>query len=227
METIKNFTLQKNTQIMLDNTSLMDIMSSKNTASLLCKKKEMVYLYNTYPLGIYFLWKGKIKTYRTNNNGKEFITEIHKAGEFFGYPALLELDKYTDSAMALEDSNMYFIPRKDFLTLLSTNTQLSLKLIQLLAEKINNKEDQLLKLAYNSVKKRVADALISFSTGSKKEKIDEDLNTFKIKRDDLASLVGAENETTIRSLNELKLEGLINIKKGAISIINQRQLETI
>ncbi len=193
----------------------------------MCKKKEMVYLYNTYPLGIYFLWKGKIKTYRTNNNGKEFITEIHKAGEFFGYPALLELDKYTDSAMALEDSNMYFIPRKDFLTLLSTNSKLSLKLIQLLAEKINKKEDQLLKLAYNSVKKRVADALISFSTNSKKEKINEEHNAIKIKRDDLASLVGAENETTIRSLNELKLEGLINIKKGAISIINQRQLETI
>ncbi len=212
---------------MPNNISFFEIFTSKNAASFICKKKEMIYLYNTYPQGIYFLWKGKIKTYRTNNNGKEFITEIHKAGDFFGYPALLELDKYTDSAMALEDSNMYFIPRKDFLTLLSTNSQLSLKLIKLLAEKINNKEDQLLKLAYNSVKKRVADALISFSSNLKKEKNDEDLNVFKIKRDDLASLVGAENETTIRSLNELKLEGLINIKKGAISIINQNELATI
>ena len=73
----------------------------------------------------------------------------------------------------------------------------------------------------------MADALIAFSNNLKKDKNDEDLNAFKIKRDDLASLVGAENETTIRSLNELRLEGLINIKKGAISIINQNELSTI
>ena len=151
---IKNFVSLNTLRFMPENNSILEIISSKNAALFIRKKKEMVYLYNTYPQGIYYLWKGKIKTYRTNNNGKEFITEIHKEGEFFGYPALFDLEKYTDSAMALEDSNMYFIPKKDFLKLLSTNSLLSLKLIKLLAEKINSKEDQLLKLAYNSVKKK-------------------------------------------------------------------------
>lgn len=212
---------------MQEQNTFFEFITDKNSCALTCKKKEIIYLFDTYPKGIYLLTKGRIKTYRTNNNGKEFITEIHKEGDFFGYPVLLDLDKYTDAAMALEDSKIYFIPKEDFISLLASDSFVALKLIKSLAEKLNRKEDQLLKLAYNSVKKRVADALLTLARNLKREHNNSDTTAIKIKRDDLANLVGAENETTIRSLNELKLHGLINIKKGAINILNYTALSAL
>ena len=212
---------------MSNRNTFFEFITDKNSAALSCKKKEIIYLFDTYPKGIYLLTKGRIKTYRTNNNGKEFITEIHKAGDFFGYPVLLDLEKYTDAAMALEDSKIYFIPKEDFITLIESDSLVALKLIKSLAEKLNRKEDQLLKLAYNSVRKRVADALLSLAHNLKRESNNIGATAIKINRDELANLVGAENETTIRSLKELKLNGLINIKKGAINILNYNALSTL
>ena len=46
------------------------------------KKKEMIYMEGDEPNGIIFVVKGRIKTYKTNEDGKEFITGIHKEGDF-------------------------------------------------------------------------------------------------------------------------------------------------
>jgi CRP-like cAMP-binding protein len=133
--------------------TFVEFINNSNSSPIACKKREVVYLFDTYPKGIYLITTGRIKTYRTNQKGKEFITEIYKAGDFFGFPVLLDVHKHLDAAIALEDSKIYFIPKEDFLNLLASNSLIALKLIKLLAEKLNKKEDQLLKLAYNSVKK--------------------------------------------------------------------------
>jgi CRP-like cAMP-binding protein len=65
------------------------------------------------------------------------------------------------------------------------------------------------------------------SRSLKRDPNNHDSFAINIKRDDLANLVGAENETTIRSLNELKLHGLINIKKGEINILNYTALSEL
>ena len=78
------------------------------------KKKEDIYKERNYPKGIYFVSKGKVKTFQTNESGKELITELHTAGDFFGYLSLLQDEQYTSSATALEDSEIYMIPKVAF-----------------------------------------------------------------------------------------------------------------
>ena len=71
------------------------------------KKKEMIFSEGNYPLGLYFVNKGKVKTFRTNEHAKEFITGLNKEGDFLGYLSLLEESSYSESAMALEDSEIF------------------------------------------------------------------------------------------------------------------------
>jgi CRP-like cAMP-binding protein len=78
------------------------------------RKKEIVYDEGNYPKGIYFINKGKVKTFRTHELGKEFITGLYKEGDFFGYLALLEEGKYSDTATALDDAEICLIPKEDF-----------------------------------------------------------------------------------------------------------------
>jgi CRP-like cAMP-binding protein len=181
-----------------------------------------VYTENSYPAGVYFLVKGKVKTYKIHEQGKEFITGLYKEGDFFGYPALLEEAQYKDSATALEDSEICMIPKEDFFDLVFKNAEVSRKFIKMLSDNLQEKEDQLIKLAYNSVRKRVAEALVTLAKRYRKE--NETNFSMNLSREDLANLAGTATETTIRTLSDFKEEGLVDVKGGLITVVNYDKL---
>ncbi len=186
------------------------------------KKKENVFLEGSYPKGIYFLIKGKVKTYKTHEQGKVFITSLYKDGDFFGYLPLLEEGKYTDSASTLEDSEICLIPQDDFFALIYKNAEVSRKFLKMLSDNLQEKEEQLVKLAYNSVRKRVAETLVTLADRYKKQ--GDSQFSMSISREDLANLAGTATETTIRTLSDFKEEGLVDIKGGTIGILNYDKL---
>jgi len=186
------------------------------------KKKEDVYKEGGYPKGIYFIAKGKVKTYQTNEFGKELITELHNEGDFFGYLSLLNDEKYTSSATALEDSEIYMIPKEDFFSLIYKNAEVSRKFIEMLSNDLRENEKQLVKLAYNSVRKRVAEALVKLSDKYKKD--GEQKFSMNVSREDLANLVGTATETVIRTLSDFKEDKLVEVAGGTITILNYDKL---
>jgi CheY-like chemotaxis protein len=87
------------------------------------KKKESVFTEGGHPSALYLVNKGKVKTFKTNQAGKELITGIHKEGDFIGYVSLLEDSIYNESAEVLEDGEIYIIPKQDFFTLIYNNKE--------------------------------------------------------------------------------------------------------
>ncbi|MEY4135680.1 MAG: hypothetical protein RL386_2030, partial [Bacteroidota bacterium] len=184
------------------------------------KKRELIYEEGDYPRYLYFVKTGKVKIFKTNENGKEYIIDILREGEFFGYVDLIKDAPYADSAGALEDAELSLVPKDDFAALIYGNRDVSSRLIKMLANDITDKEEQLLHLAYNSVRKRVADAVIFLS-----EK--EGKNEINILRDDLARIVGTAKESVIRMLTEFKADGYIDIVDGKISIRDMKKLANL
>lgn len=197
---------------------------SQEQKTQVLKKKATLFEEGDYPRYLYFIKSGKIKLFKTNEDGKEYIISILKEGDFIGYIDLIKNSNYTESAATLEESEVSLIPRKDFMSLLYANRDVSSRLIQMLADNISEKEDQLLQLAYNSVRKRVADALLLVYDRYHEESKEASIN---ILRDDLARIVGTAKESVIRMLSDFKDEGLIDIDKGVITILNKRKLETL
>ena len=77
-------------------------------------------------------------------------------------------------------------------------------------------------LAYNSLRKKVAEALIQLQN---KFKEDETKNfQISISRESLASIAGTATESLIRTLSDFKNEKLIEINQGIIIILNQKKL---
>jgi CRP/FNR family transcriptional regulator, polysaccharide utilization system transcription regulator len=184
------------------------------------KKKEAVYREGQHPRGLFLLLKGKVKTFRTNDDGKEFITGLYKDGDYFGYLALLEENRYTDSAIALEDADVCLIPKADFEALVYKNADVSRKFLKMLSDNLQEKETQLLKLAYNSVRKRIADALVGLHDRYKKD----GTTSISVTREDLANIVGTASETIIRTLSDFKDEKLIEVKGRDITIRDYARL---
>lgn len=189
------------------------------------KKKEMIFNEGSSPNFLYFLAKGKVKTFKSHEYGKEFITNLYKEGDFFGYIALLEDLPFAENAEALEDSDVLLIPKEDFYSLIYNNAGVMKKFIKMLSDNIIEKENQLVNLAYSSVRKRVANALVTLY--DRYNKLPEEKFNISISREDLANIVGTATESLIRTLSDFKEEKLIEVKSSNITITNYEKLKKL
>jgi CheY-like chemotaxis protein/CRP-like cAMP-binding protein len=206
---------------------LMQLTDGKNAIQYLIedrnvnryKKKQVIYQEGNRPSRLYYVQKGKVKTYKTNEDGKDLVIGLHNEGDFLGYVALLEGSSYNETAEAMEESELVIIPREDFEKVINNSHEVMKKFITMLAQNVTEKEEKLLGLAYNSLRKKVAEALITLH---KKYKVPIDIS-----RENLATIAGTATESLIRTLSDFKSEKLIDIKDGAITILNEKKLSTM
>lgn len=200
--------------------SLKELSSKQQIKSF--KKKETVFTEGDTANSLYLLNKGKVKVYKSHEIGKDFITRLLQPGDFFGYLPLLEETDHTSSAEALEDCEITIFPKEDFFTLLEQSPAVMQQFIKLLSGNIAEKQDELIKLAYSSVRKRTAEALVKLKERYQ-EKSDKDFS-MAIAREDLAKMVGTATESLIRTLSDFREEGLIKIDGSTISILQAEKL---
>jgi CRP-like cAMP-binding protein len=115
------------------------------------------------------------------------------------------------------------VPKEDFQQLLYANKDVASRLIQMLADNVREKEEQLLHLAYHSVRKRVADAILKLY----EQLPSEGDQSIHILREDLANIVGTAKESVIRMLSEFKDDGYLKIENGVITVIDAEKLRQV
>jgi len=186
------------------------------------KKKQTIYSEGDHLSHVFMIKSGGVRTYMIYQDGREIATGMLGPGEFFGYDSVLLNKTCSDNAETLEHTELNLLSREDFHSLLFKNPGISKKFIELLSGNVREKQEQLLRLAYNSVRKRVADALLNLA-----EKFGEkgsDTSTIKVSRDDLAAMVGTANETVSRTLSDFKDEKLIEKEASTIRILSIQKL---
>lgn len=188
------------------------------------QKKDILYGNGSFPKDVFYIISGNVKIYRINEEGKELITGLCKKGDFLGYLSLLENRPYDDYAVAMEKVEVVVVPYEDMALLLYKNIIVSREFLQMVSNNLREKEEQLLRLAYSSVRKRVAEALIKINSHFTGGQAFDSAQKMEILREDLANIAGAATESTIRTLSDLKQEGLIAVDGSHITILQYDQL---
>lgn len=186
------------------------------------KKKQVIYSARGHAYHLFRVISGRVKTFKLNDDGKELVTGLYSAGDYFGYVALLENTDYKESAAVMEDAEIASVQKDIFTDIIEGNRAELKKFVQLLAGNVAAREEQLLNMAYNSLRKKVAGALLQLS--QKYKTAGEAQFTISISRDNLAALAGTAKESLIRTLSDFKDEGLIDIQGSNISLVNERKL---
>lgn len=189
------------------------------------KEKEVIYFADSLPHTVYFIKKGRIKTFVTNTQGKELVVGLFNKNDFLGFRALLERANYKGTAVVMEDAELVEIPPGDFELLLNANKKVCAKFIRILAENVTEKEDELVRMAYNSMRKKVADALLALNKKYNKENKED--YPIEITRENLASMAGTAMESLRRTLAEFRNEKLIELDESGIIILNEKKLKTL
>ena len=166
-----------------------------------------------------------MKTYHINEDGKEFINNLLKEGDFLGEIAMIQDLPRTEFAESLEETELLLIPRADFQKLIFSNREVASKFIKLIAKDLSEKEHELMEIAYNTVRKRTADSLIKLYETYKVN--ENEIIRIDVARADLASMVGTATESVIRVLSEFKKDGLIEVSGSEIKIVEPEKLRSI
>ena len=185
-------------------------------------KKTPIYIEGDTPHRVYFLEKGKAKTYHTSQEGKLFITSFVNEGDFFGFVDVLENQNYRETAEALEDCKVVSVSAQDFLRYIDENVHLEVFFRKAVTAYLFQNEKILFSMAYQSLRKRVALALVELA-----ETFGGTINkpfAIRLSREDLANRVGTATESVIRTLSEFKKEGLIEVKGGEMTILKLKAL---
>ena len=172
---------------------------------------------------VYLILKGVVKTHKLDEQGKELITGIYKADDFFGFTSFTTNIPYREYATAIEDCHLAGITKEQMKKALENNYELIMDLMQILAESLSETREQLLEMAYGSVRRKTATTLLRFVEKLK----EDDQGNIHILRSDLAGVAGMATETLIRTLSSFKKEGLIEIRDRNIKILDMKKLRAI
>ena len=200
------------------NDEVVDINDSKSCNFY--KKNQPLFLDGGIPRGVFCVNSGKIKIFAQGEEGKEQIIHIAKAGEIVGFRAMFSGDPYKVSAYTLEECNLCFISKADFLNLVDTNISLRNGIMKELSKELTERAGFITSMAQKSVRERLAYVLILLDDIYDGEMIN-------LTREDLANYVGTATETLIRLLKDFKDEDVIKTHIRKIEILKKDSLHFI
>ena len=172
---------------------------------------------------IYLIEEGVVKSYKLDEQGKELTTALYNKGDFFGYTSFAQNIPYQETATAIKDTELIGITKNELKNILENNHSLTLELIDALTDDLSHIRDQLLQMAYSSVNKKTALTILKFA-----EKLNPKLDDpIKISRSDLANVAGIATETLIRTMTNFKKQGILDIERRNIKILDLNKLRQI
>ena len=188
-----------------------------NKSCAFYKKGQPLFIEGSFPRGVFCLNQGKVKVFARGDEGKEQIIHISKEGDIIGFRAMFSGETYKVSATTLEECNICFISKEDFLNMIDTNPILRNGIMKELSKELGERAIFLTNMAQKSVRERLAFALLILGDIYGEEQIN-------LTREDMANFVGTATETLIRHLKDFKEEGIIEIHTRKLEIINKDKL---
>lgn len=175
--------------------------------------------------GVFCIKDGVCKLSKLSANGKDQIVKLVERGDLLGQRSLVSDETSNLTAVALNEMEVCFIPRKEVIHDLSQNASFSLNMLQDMAKELRDADNIIVDMAQKSVKHRMAETILYLHDNFGVD--DAGYLNVVLSRDDYANIVGTATESAIRIISQFKKEGLISTKGKQIKIENVQKLKQI
>ena len=168
--------------------------------------------------------EGRVKMIKHSGAGKDVVLDVISPGEMLGEVAAFNGKPYPATAQAMEPTVVASIYRDDFLRLLKQYPALALGLIEELGRRLREAQETITSMAVERVERRIARILLKLAatTGSSSE--EGIVIEMPLTRQDIAEMAGTTVETTIRTMSKFRKKGLVQTKRGRVTILEPHQL---
>jgi CRP/FNR family transcriptional regulator, anaerobic regulatory protein len=202
--------------------SMQKYIDSKH--SFTCKKAQQFIIEGAPIQGLYFVYKGKVKTVKTGINGREQIVRLTSNGDTVGFRGFGTSKRYLIGAYALEDTVLCNFSNDVMLEILQNVPEFTYDMMLFYADELNKSENNIRKIAQMNVRERVIDTLLYIH---RKFGHTNELINLELSRKEIADFAGTTEEQVTRVISSLKREALIRTvgKKIGLEQINKMKSE--
>ncbi len=182
------------------------------------RKKDTIFSEGESPEWFYVVVKGKVKVTKLSHEGKEIILEVISPNDIFGGVAVLRNFPYPANAVAMEDSEVLKISRKNLMRLVDRFPNLMYCIALQLGDRMKSSYDSLKNIALERVEARIAALLLKLSNKVGIQTDEGIVIDMRLTKQDVADMVGTTVETSIRTFSKFKKQGLVTDTEGKIII---------
>ncbi|MCW5828826.1 MAG: Crp/Fnr family transcriptional regulator [Deltaproteobacteria bacterium] len=194
------------------------------------RRTQSLYYEGNRPTGVFCIKEGRVKCYRLGPGGQRQIIRIVGPGDLLGFSAVIRGGAHAETAEALENAVVCFIPKESFLSMFSDRRELVSRLLSKTLGDTQQMEDTVLSISTMNVRDRTLRLFRHLGmrfgiTDAQSEGIlwlDVPLT-----RQEMAEMIGTSVETLIRMLAELKDEGLVTSQGRMIGISDMKRLSDL
>ena len=186
------------------------------------KKGEPIFEEGETLKGVFCVKDGVGKLSKLSSNGKDQIVKLVKSGELLGQRSMISEEAANLSAIALNDMEVCFIPRKEILGFFDKNNEFSMNVMKTICGDLKEADDHMVSMAQKSVKSRLAETLIYLEDTFGKN--DDGSLHLQLSREEIAGLIGTATESCIRLLSDFKKVGYIDLVGKKIIVLKRNEL---
>jgi CRP/FNR family transcriptional regulator, cyclic AMP receptor protein len=169
----------------------------------------------------YMVWRGVIAIRLENPDGRELVINDMSIGNCFGELAVITGEPRSTSAEALVDSEVLLIPSSAFKAALEQEPHLALRLLEMIARRLQNSSRREEALAFHDAEQRLASQLLHLDESSK------DKGYLTLSQDELATRVGLTRQTVATILGRWRRSGWLLTGRGHIVLLNRSELNLL
>jgi CRP/FNR family cyclic AMP-dependent transcriptional regulator len=170
---------------------------------------------------------GRVKIGAYSEDGKEIILNIVEPGQIFGEIALLDGKQRTADATAMGPTTLLVLDRRDFIPFLERNPKIAVRLIEVLCERVRRTSEMVESVAFLEYSARLARLLLRLAENYGEESEDGVRINLRISQQDLGNLIASTRESVNRQLNAWAEEGIVELERGQITILDSDALEDL
>ncbi len=209
----------------LEESSLGELNGHKTTNTY--QKGQVVFYEGNRPFGVYCIYSGRVKLYKSDADGHQQILRLAGEGDLLGYRSLLSREPYHATAEVIEDAVICCVDANAFFRLISEQPALAMHVIKKLARELRQAEEWMTSIAHHSVRERMAELLLMLKEAYGKPHGNGVLIDLQLSREEIAEMIGTTQETAIRLLSDLKKEEVIAVQDRSITLLDLEALLTI
>ena len=189
------------------------------------KKREAIFSEGEPPEWFYLVLAGKVKITKLSQDGKEIILELISPTDIFGGVAVIRGIPYPANAVAMEDTTVLKISRKNLMRVVDRFPNVMYLIALQLGDRMKSSYDSLKNIALERVEARIAALLLKLAGKVGVKRKDGVLIDMRLTKQDVADMVGTTVETSIRTFSKFKKQGLLAESDGKFVITDKAGLE--
>ncbi len=186
------------------------------------KPGELIFMKEDIGKQFFIVKCGRIKIFTAIGTQKKKTFAYLQKGDFFGEMSLLGGKIRSASAQAMEDTELLVISKKNFKALVLQTPDFTLKLLYTLANRLNNCDKEIESMLFHNILGRLADAIIDLTKDKHVKHVKMHLD-----QNELAEYMGTTRVPVCRAVNTLKRSGVIEYKRGELTVLNMDKLRAI